>query len=250
LARAPTVIAQRGELTAERDPMRPSGRWLRQAGMDASYVDLANPGHLEFDYLRWIRLVLRAARAHRVLHVGGGACALARALAAEDPGGLQEVCEVDADVLEMARSYLGLRRTPGLRVRQAEGRAHLARQPDGRWDAVVIDAFVGATVPRALTTVQAFAEVARVAPLGVINVVDNRSARDVRAVASALTVSYPLVWALGHRTGNTVVVGEAADLDLDLDRILARVAADPSPARLLEPWAMRAFVGGTPPRVD
>ena len=60
--------------------------------MEASYVDLADPSHLEFDYMRWMRIVLRAARARRVLHVGGGGCALARALAAEDPGGRQEVC--------------------------------------------------------------------------------------------------------------------------------------------------------------
>ncbi|HEY1568550.1 MAG TPA: hypothetical protein VGF68_16100, partial [Solirubrobacteraceae bacterium] len=95
----PTRTVARGDLIAERDPRRPSGWLLRQREMDASYVDLADPLHLEFDYLRWIRVVLRAAHARRVLHVGGGACALPRALAAEDPGGRQEVCEVDADVL-------------------------------------------------------------------------------------------------------------------------------------------------------
>ena len=63
--------------------------------MDASYVDLADPMHLEFAYLRWMRIALRVAGAHRVLHVGGGACALARALVAEDPGGCQLVCEIE-----------------------------------------------------------------------------------------------------------------------------------------------------------
>ena len=115
--------------------------------MDASYVDLADPSHLEFDYLRWIRIVLRAALARRVVHVGGGACALARALAAEDPGGRQEVCEVDADVLALAREHLGLRRAPGLRVRlPTDGRSSPARAALS-WDAVVVDAFVGAAVP-------------------------------------------------------------------------------------------------------
>ena len=160
--------------------------------MDASYVDLADPAHLEFDYMRWIRIVLRAARARRVVHVGGGACALARALAAEDPGGRQEVCEVDAGVLALAREHLGLRRAPGLRVRLADGRAFLAGQPSAGWDAVVIDAFVGATVPRRLITVEALADVARVAPLALINVVDNRSARDVRTIGAALSAAYPL----------------------------------------------------------
>src|SRR5664279_5488669 len=87
--------------------------------MDASYIDLADPSHLEFDYMRWMRILLRSVRARRVLHVGGGACALARALAAEDPSGRQEVCEVDADVLALSRAHLGLRRTRGLRVRRS-----------------------------------------------------------------------------------------------------------------------------------
>jgi spermidine synthase len=215
---------------AERDPSRPSGRLLRQGDMDASYVDLADPSHLEFDYMRWMRIVLRAARARRVLHVGGGACALARALAVEDPRGRQEVCEVDPEVLALAREHLGLRRAPGLRVRVAEGRAFVALQPAASWDAIAIDAFVAATLPRHLITVEAFADAARVAPLTLVNVLDDRAARDVRAVAAALSESYPSVWALGGRAGNTVVVGSAAKLGLD--RIAAQAAADVSPARL------------------
>lgn len=238
-----TTVARRGELIAERDPLRPSGRLLRQGDMDASYVDLADASHLEFDYLRWMRIALRAARARRVLHVGGGACALPRALAAADPGGRQEVCEVDTAVLALAREHFGLRRVPGLRVRHAEGRAFVAGQPAASWDAIVIDAFVGATVPRRLVTAQALADVARVAPLALVNVVDNRSARSVRAVAAALTAAYPRVWALGGRAGNTVVAGGVAPLDLD--RIAAQAAADPSPARLTAPAAMARLVAGT-----
>jgi hypothetical protein len=225
------VVAREGDLIAERDPSRSSGRRLRQGDMDASYVDLANPTHLEFDYLRWMRIALRAARARRVLHVGGGACALARALAAEDPGGRQEVCEADDAVLAMARAHLGLRRVPGLHVRNAEGREFVAGQPDRSWDAIAIDAFVGALVPRRLVTAEAMREVARVAPLALVNVVDGRAARDVRSVAAGLLAAYPRVFGLGARVGNTVLCGCA--VKLDLDRIAALAAADPSPARLL-----------------
>src|ERR1700744_3054213 len=112
---APTVLIRQGDLVIERDPLRPSGRLLLLDGMEASYVDLADPSHLEFDYLRWMRIILRAAHARRVIHVGGGACSLARALAAEDPEGGQQVGEIDPRVLERARGQLGLRRTPGLR---------------------------------------------------------------------------------------------------------------------------------------
>jgi hypothetical protein len=244
----PHTIAALGDLIAERDPARPSGRLLRQGDMDASYVDLADPSHLEFDYLRWMRIVLRAARARQVLHIGGGACALARALAAEDPGGRQQVCEVDPEVLAIAREHLGLRRAPGLRVRVAEGRAFVARQRAASWDAVAIDAFVAATVPRRLVTVEALTDVARVAPVTVINVLDHRAAREVGAVAAGLACAYPDVWALGARAGNTIVVGSAARLDLD--RIAAQAAADPSPTRLTRPEAMARLTAGTVPLWD
>lgn len=236
-------MARAGDLVVERDRQRPSGRLLRQGNTDASYVDLADPSHLEFDYLRWMRIVLRAARARRVLHIGGAACALPRAMAAEDPGGRQEVCEIDAMVLALAREHLGLRRAPGLRVRHAEGRAFIASQPDAGWDAIAIDAFVGVAVPQRLITLQALAECARVAPLTLINVLDNRSARHVYAVAAALSSVYPWVWALGGRAGNTVAIGGEARLDLD--RIGAQSAADPSPARLTTPAAMARLVAGT-----
>jgi hypothetical protein len=248
LRAAPEIIAARGDLVVERDPRRSSGRLLRQGGMDASYVDLADPSHLEFDYLRWMQIVLRAARARRVLHVGGGACALARALAAEDPGGRQEVCESEAEVLSLAREHLGLRRRPGLRVRHAEGRAFVAGQPDRSWDAIVIDAFLGAAVPPRLVTVQALGDAARVAPLALVNVVDNRAGHEVRAVAAGLCTAYPRVWALGGRGGNTVVVGAIAKLQLE--RIAARVGADPGPARLTPPDALTRSLAGVPARRD
>jgi hypothetical protein len=248
LRAVPRTIARRGGLVAEQDPLRPSGRLLRQYGMDASYVDLADPSHLEFDYLRWMRIVLRVARARRVLHVGGGACALPRALATEDRGGRQEVCEVDADVLALAREHFGLRRVPGLRVRHAEGRAFVAGQRDASWDAVVIDAFVGARVPRRLITVQALADVARVAPLALVNVVDDRSARDVRTVAAGLSGAYPRIWALGGPAGNTVVV--ACRARLDLSRIAALAVADRSPARLTTPVVMAVQIAAAAPARD
>ena len=247
---APTVLARRGNLVVERDPRRPSGRLLCQAGMEASYVDLADPAHLEFDYMRWMRMVLRAARARRVIHIGGGACALPRALAAEDRAGLQEVCEIDPEVVALARDHLGLRRMPGLRVRVAEGRAFVARAGPGSRDAIAIDAFVSASVPRWLITAEGLSDIARVAPLALVNVLDDRSAREVHVVAAGLSVAYPRVWTLGGRTGNTIVVGESADLELALDRIEAGAAADPSPARLTAPAAVARLIRGTLPLRD
>ncbi len=240
----PAVAAHSGELVVERDPARPTGRLLRQDDMDASYVDLADPRHLEFDYLRWMRIVLREVNARRVLHIGGGGCALPRALATEDPGSRQEVCEVDGEVLAIARKHLGLRRMPGLRVRHADGRAFIAGRRDAHWDAVVIDAFVGAAIPGHLVTVEAARELAGVTPLVLVNVVDNRAARHVHAVAASLALAYPRVWTLSGRAGNTVVV--AAVRADGLERIGAAAAADPSPATLTAPDDLADVIVATP----
>jgi hypothetical protein len=252
---APELIAVAGELAVLRDRERPSGRLLRQGEMDASYVDLADARHLEFDYLRRMRDVVLAAGARRVVHVGGAGCALARALAAAEPGHRQEVIELDGDVVELARRHLGLRRTPGLRVRVGDGRAVLAGRPDGSADAVLIDAFVGARVPRHLVTAEALADLARVARLAAVNVVDTRAMDDAAAIAAGLCNAFAHVIALGagpvlgkRRGGNAVLVG-AHELP-PLDRLRASAAADRSPGALLGPGEIDAFIGGVPPWRD
>jgi hypothetical protein len=231
------LIAADGELVVERDPQRAGGRLLQQAGMDASYVDLADPRHLEFSYLRWTRLILHAHRARGVLHVGGAACTLARALLAEDPDSRHEVVEVDPHVLDVARAHLGLHRQAGLRVRVADGREELesraARPAPARLDAIVIDAFIGARVPRHLVTAQALRTCARLAPLTVINVVDTAGWGDARAIAAGLGEAYAHVHALGsgsRRGGNVVLFGGAEPPPRQLE---GAAAADPAPARLL-----------------
>jgi spermidine synthase len=238
-----------------RDRERPSGRLLRQGEMDASYVDLADARHLEFDYLRRMRDLVEATRAQRVLHVGGAGCALARALAAAAPEHRQEVIELDPDVVELARRHLGLRRAPGLRVRVGDGRAVIAGRPDGSADAVLVDAFVGARVPRHLVTVEALTDAARVAQLAAVNVVDARPLSDAAAVAAGLRAAFPHVLALGaapvlakRRGGNVVLAG--AHVLPPLERLRARAAADASPGAVLGPDDMDAFIGGAPPWTD
>src|SRR5215217_4617302 len=142
----PDILATAGDLVVQRDAGRATGRLLRHGDMDASYVDLADPRHLEFDYLRRMRDLVEALRARRVIHIGGAGCALARSLAATDRDRRQDVVEVDPDVLAFAREHLGLRRAPGLRVRHGDGRAFLATRGDGSADAILVDAFVGARV--------------------------------------------------------------------------------------------------------
>lgn len=200
--------------------------------MDASYVDLADESHLEFDYLRWVRAILTVHRARSVVHIGAGACTLARALLAEDRGSRQHVYEVDPRVLEISRAHLGLRRRPGLSVRIGDGRAALQRHADDSADAIVIDAFSGALAPRHLVTTQAFAECARVAPVTVVNVVDSAGWSHARAVAAGLALAYAETGALAgaRRAGNVVVFGVAGSSRAAA--LETRAAADGATPRL------------------
>ncbi len=178
------------------------------------------------------RDLVGAAGARRVVHVGGAGCALARALAAADRTARQEVIELDPDVVELARRHLGLRRAPGLRVRVGDGRALLARRPDGSADAVLVDAFVGARVPRHLVTAEALADLARVARLAAVNVVDAKPLSDAAAIAAGLASAFGFTYALGasavlakRRGGNVVLAG--SHYPLPLERLRARAAAGP-----------------------
>ena len=102
-------------------------------------------------------------------------------------------------MVELARRHLGLRRAPGLRVRVGDGRAVLAGRPDGSADAVLVDAFVGAQVPRHLVTAEALADLARVAGLAAVNVVDTRPFGGATAIAAGLRAAFGHVLALGAR---------------------------------------------------
>lgn len=88
-------------------------------------------------------------------------------------------------------------------------------------------------MPAQLVTVEALADAARVAPLALVNIVDNRSGRARARIAAALAGAYRRVWALGGRSGNTVLVGDGGGIGLA--RIAAAAAADPSPASLTAP---------------
>jgi len=227
------IVAADGDLIVERDRGRASGRLLRQDDMDASYVDLADARHLQFDYLRWARLVLAGFGARRVLHLGGAACTLARALLIDDKHSRHEVVEVDERVFAIARAHLGLRRQPGLKLRVGDGRAVASARPDDSADAIFVDAFVGARVPLHLATSEAFGEFARVAPLTLVNVVDTAGWRDARAIAAGLGDAYAHVAALaaGNRKGGNLIVF-GSRLEPNYTRLETAAKADASPARL------------------
>ena len=95
------------------DPNRPSARTLLLDGREAGEIDLDDPRRLAFGYMRRIADLIDAFRpsgsAVDVLHVGGGACALPRYVAATRPHSRQIVWEIDPGVVALAKEHLGVR---------------------------------------------------------------------------------------------------------------------------------------------
>ena len=226
-----------GLARVEPDPHRPTGRVLLLGHQDASYVDLDDPTHLEWPYVRRIGDVVDVFRPARsaidAVHLGGGAATLARYVEATRPRSKQVVVEREAAVVELAREHLGLRTHPRLRVRVGDAAVLLPRRPDATVDLVVTDAFDRpASIPSALTTPAFAREVARVLrPSGihVLNVVDTRGIPESRHHAATLARAFADVAVVAPRAmlrnragGNAIVLASNAPLPL---RALADRAA-------------------------
>src|SRR3954468_21315080 len=117
-----------------------TGRVLVLDTLRHSYVDLADPTHLEFEYVRAIAAVTDVlapqGRPLSALHVGGGGLTLPRYLAQVRPGTRSLVVEVDPGVVAIDRDQLELETSDALRVRVADGRVALADERPGERDLV------------------------------------------------------------------------------------------------------------------
>ncbi|MFE6906608.1 fused MFS/spermidine synthase [Streptomyces erythrochromogenes] len=194
------------------DPDRAGGRTLVLDGVRHSYVDVDDPTHLQFAYVRAIASAVDAAfpagqplAAH---HLGGGGLTFPRYLAATRPGTRSLVSEIDGGVVRIDRDRLGLGPDGGIGVRVEDGRIGLRRLETGSRDLVVGDAFGGVSVPWHLTTAEAMADVRRVLKedgLYVANLIDHGGLAFARAEVATL----------GRTFAHVAVVGRPSDIGLD-----------------------------------
>ena len=93
-------------------------------GTPQSHVDLDDPRHLEFEYMRRLGHVVDLAGPPgaplRVLHLGGGGLTLARYTAATRPGSAQLAVEADAEVAELVRQRLPLSQPSRAQMNRAQ----------------------------------------------------------------------------------------------------------------------------------
>ncbi|MBP2326341.1 spermidine synthase [Kibdelosporangium banguiense] len=248
--------------TAEliRDLDRPNGWLLSVDGVAQSYVDLDDPKHLEFDYVRRIADVIDCLPdgPFQTLHVGGGACTLPRYLAATRPGSSQLVFDPDGELVEFVRERLDLRSVPRLRVRVSDGRDGVATRRDDSADLLVLDAFVSAAMPSRLMTVEFLRDVARVlrsTGTFLANISDGPGLAFVKRVVATVADVFDDVLLLadpavlrGRRFGNLVIA--ASDTPLPVQDVTRRAASAAFPARLVIGDKVHEFRQGAKPITD
>jgi spermidine synthase len=254
------VLGGTAELLADAD--RESSWMLLVNDTPQSHVDLDEPEHLEFEYVRRIGHVLDLAAvpgaAIDAVHLGGGALTLPRYVAVTRPGSRQRVVEIDQPLTDLVREHLPLPRGARIRVRADDARVGLAAFHAHSADVVVCDVFAGARTPGHLTTVEFVADVRRVLrPHGVYaaNVADGPPLRFARGQIATLRSVFRHVCVLaepgtmrGRRFGNLVAV--ASDAELPIDDYVRRCARDPMPARVVQGADLRRFVGTALPVHD
>lgn len=248
------------DLVPDRDD--PDGWFVHVNGVPSSYVQLADPTVLAFEYVRWIGdlldVVSPPAEPLRVAHLGGAGCTLARYVAATRPQSPQVVYEVDAALVEMLRSALPLRRRDGFRLRVGDARAGVAGLADAGQDVVIRDAFLRDEVPANLATVEFAADVRRVLRPGgvyVANVADRSDQSLARAEAATLRAVFDSVALVaepsqlrGRRYGNVLLL--ASDGPLPLEALTRRLASGAIRARIVPSERVAELVAGLHPTYD
>jgi hypothetical protein len=270
------------ELIADQD--NSNGWLLKINGVMSSHIDLADPLFLDFEYMRWMAALIESrwppqprkggqdggqnggqngvqdgpARL-RGLHLGGGACSLARYFHAAFPDARQVVVELDGKLAEYVRGWFDLPKAPLLRLRVGEAREVTeSLTPDTR-DFIIRDVFGGSMTPRPLTTAEFNGQIRRVLAPGGMYVVNSGDAPDLKnaredAATIAASFEHTMIIAdpamlKGRRFGNMVMAGSDAPLDGD-PQLARRLLGGAVPAHIWDDAQVRAFAAGSPVRHD
>jgi spermidine synthase len=202
----------------------PSGRVLVLDDLRHSYVDLDDPTHLEFWYVRQIIGAIDALAPSGPLDVvalGGGALTVPRYLDETRPGSSQAVLEIDPALPDVVRDDFGVD-TDRFEIVIGDGRLSMRDREAESADVVVGDAFGGRAVPWHLATEEFMADIARVLRPGglyVANIIDGPAQSFLRAEAATIRSALPFVAVMPGEalteglSGNAVVVASDQPFD-------------------------------------
>ena len=213
-------------ISVEVDADDPSGRVLVLDDLRHSYVDLDDPTHLEFWYIRQIAGAIDALAPGGHLDVvalGGGALTVPRYLDATRPGSAQVVLEIDPTLIDVVRDDLGVD-TDRFEIVIGDGRLSMRDRGTDSADVIVGDAFGSRAVPWHLATEEFMRDIARVLRPGgiyVANIIDGSAQSFLRAEAATIRSALPFVAVMPGEgltdglSGNAVVVASDQPIDAD-----------------------------------
>lgn len=238
------------------------GSWMvRIDGIDQSYVDLADPTHLEFDYMRRIgdHIDQHAPEGERlrVVHVGGAGMTLARYVATTRPTSPQIVFEPDVSLTEEVREHAPLPKRSGIKVRPMDGYSGIESLADDYAEVVITDAFVDGSVPGEFVTVDYFAELSRVLVgdgLALFNLTDRHHFEWTKRVVAGLVTVFPQVVVSADPASFrarrfTNLVAAASIIDHPEAALTRRFASAAFPSRLIASDEIASFISGAKPFV-
>lgn len=244
------------------DVDRPRAWLLTVDGSPQSYVDLDDPLHLEFEYVRRLAHAVDCAAGEGepldVFHLGGGALTLPRWIAATRPGSRQTVAEADGPLTALVAELLPLAPGTDVTVHTADARVELENAPEDSADVVVADVFGGSRVPAQVTSLEFARAVARVlrpgglyaanladgAPFGFLR---SQLANFAAVFGELALIAEPAVLR-GRRFGNAVLL--ASRVPVDTASLARRTAADAFPARVEHGRPLARLIGGARPVRD
>jgi len=156
-------------------------------------------------------LLPRAVR--RVLVIGNAGGTTARSLTAIYPGVSVDGVEIDPEVSDLGRRFMGMGAIPRLTVHTADGRAFL-ESTAARYDLIVVDAYRQTYIPFHLATVEFFDLVrAHLNPGGAVALNVERVPGDdrlVQVVAGTVANAFAQTWVWPALRFNEMVVGLTA----------------------------------------
>lgn len=202
-----------------------TGRLLLMDDVRHSFVDIADPTHLEFRYAQVFGDVIRTQTvgSQDALYIGGGGFTFPQWLKAVRPGSTNTVLELDEALPAIALERLGLDPGEVDRLELGDARISVATIPAGSIDLVVADAFGGLVTPWHLTTLEFNRDVKRTMrpdAILVMNLIDQppvdfgrAEVATLQSIFDNLAVIAPPDYFTNRRGGNFVVVASDAEID-------------------------------------
>jgi spermidine synthase len=215
---------------------RPDGAIVLELNEGQAVHSLYRPGrYLTGDYWDGHLVLPFAARAQppeRIAILGNAGGTVARAYGHFFPATRVDAVEIDAELTELGRRYLGLR-NPRMRTFAEDARPWLERSAGG-YDAIMVDAYRQPYIPFYLTT-REFFELARdrLAPGGVVIVNVGHPQESVAletVLGRTMATAFPRVLRDPIEPTNTLLIGGRR---LQPNRLRARAGLLPNPLRPL-----------------